>query len=331
MPTNSQAPCRETARRIREEIIPLLDMAVGDEDVVFQNPHMRPCWVAKDCKVQGCPAFHQEGNLRCWQAAGTYCGGRAQGQFVEKYASCRECVVYREACPTIVEELGEGINNLLFLIRRHKKRVEKQLEEIGYLNRELSVVVQNLDSQNRAIQDLVITDRLTGLYNRNYLFTVLVDEMARCDRHNYELAILMMDMDGFKRVNDAYGHLEGDRALAACGALLKGLLRKTDRCFRYGGDEFVAVMPETGSMVAYLVAERVRSAFEAHVFTANAAEAGKEVDISLTFSIGVACRQKGWTPEEMLTHADATMYRAKSEGRNRVVRYESDESVEAEP
>jgi len=308
--------------RIRKEILPLLDAAIGDDAIVFENPHLTACWKAMDCTHARCPVFNRAADLRCWHTAGTYCGGKAQGAFTEKFKNCKLCEVYRAACPTIVEELGEGINNYLYLIRKQKKHNAKQLQEISYLNKELASAIENLDVKNREIQELVVTDRLTGLYNRGYLFTVLEDEIIRCQRYGPHLSLMMMDLDDFKVVNDTYGHLAGDRVLSALGAFLKKMTRKTDRCFRYGGEEFVVVLPETQIAFANIIANRIREEYEKQVVVIGEAEGAKPVEISRTLSIGVTHYREGCSPQTLLKEADRAMYEAKTLGKNQVFRYD---------
>lgn len=308
--------------RIRKEILPLLDAAIGDDTVVFSNPHLMACWKAKDCTNVRCPVFDNETDLRCWHMAGTYCGGKVQGEFAKKFGNCKLCEIYKAACPTIVEELGEGINNYLYLIRKQKKLNAKQIHEISYLNKELSSAIESLDAKNREIQELVVTDRLTGLFNRGYLFTVLEDELLRCQRCNSKLSLLMMDLDDFKLVNDTHGHLAGDKILSSLGTFLKSMTRKTDRCFRYGGEEFVVVLPETEITVANIIANRIREEYEKQVVVLGEAEGNGAVDVSLTLSIGATHYREGCNSQDLLKEADRAMYEAKTQGKNQVFRYD---------
>lgn len=305
-------------RRIREEVLPLFQQAIHDDDVYFQNPNIPSCWEIKNCEKKNCPAFGKTG-IRCWQSVGTFCGGEAQGTFVDKYETCLKCSVFTEACSTLVEEVGENLNNLLFLLRKEKKASE-QMKKIDYLNKELQSALENLDSRNREIQELVITDRLTGLYNRHYLRNILDDEFHRCERGKYMFSLMMIDLDDFKSVNDTYGHTQGDTMLSFLGNVLKENVRKYDRSFRYGGEEFIVILPETDLTVAWITAERLREKFEEKEFPVDA-EGGATETISRTLSIGIACYEKGITPEELIKRADDAMYKAKQEGKNKSVRY----------
>src|SRR5208337_1495589 len=113
------------------------------------------------------------------------------------------------------------------------------------------------------IQELSITDDCTGLYNARHLFTVLSDEVHRSERFGYEFTLLFLDIDHFKRVNDEYGHLIGSKLLGQVGQSLRENLRLDDAAFRYGGDEFAILLPQTSKDAALLVARRLMRVFRA--------------------------------------------------------------------
>jgi diguanylate cyclase (GGDEF)-like protein len=310
----------ELLARIHAEIIPLFGLAISDHEVIFVNPHLPKCWEVEKCEKYGCP-IHGHEQQRCWQVAGTFCGGGTQGDFVDKYSSCVKCDVFKKACPSLVEELGEQLNNMLFLLRKQRRRTLEEIGKIGYLNRELTTSLESLDAKNREIQEMVITDTLTGLYNRHYLFTVLEDEVARCYRGTrYTFSMLMMDVDNFKAFNDTYGHPEGDRVLSSFGKLLKEVLRKSDRAFRYGGEEFVVILPDTDQTIAYIIGERIRCAFSERAFLVGQGFDGGG-SVFKTVSVGIACHEPGLDGSQLLARADEAMYQAKSRGRDQTVRY----------
>ena len=320
MSGKKQADSDDTIRdRIRNEIIPILYNFARNDEMKFQNPHIVNCWEIKGCEMKDCPAYDKTG-IPCWYLAGTYCGGKIQGAFAEKCGGCRQCEVFKEFCPTVVEEVGEAVNNLLYMVREGKKASQKQLGKIEYLNKELLSALENLDTRNREIQELVITDKLTGIYNRNYLTTVLEDEIQRSQRGNNPLALMMIDLDDFKPINDTYGHGFGDKILSFLGAMLQSTLRKCDRPFRYGGEEFVVVLPDTDTTIALAVAERIRETFEKEPFAVEVKDKIQKT-VYLTLSVGLATYGQGMSAGELLKHADLAIYKAKSEGKNRVVRY----------
>lgn len=315
-----QAVSSETiCDRIREEIIPILYQVAGNDEITFHNPHSVHCWEKNDCKKADCVA-HGSTDVACWYRAGTYCYGTTQGDFVDKCGGCRQCEVFKESCPTLCEEVGEALNHLLFSLREEKKTSRKHLEKIEYLNKELLSAVENLDSRNREIQELVITDKLTGIYNRNYLTTVIDDEILRSQRGDDPLTVMMIDLDDFKLVNDTYGHACGDSILSNLGTMLRKTLRKCDRAFRYGGEEFVVVLSGTDLTMAWILAERIRKTYEKEPIVVETKDRLQKTVLQ-TMSIGLAAYRKGMTQGALLEQADAAVYKAKSEGKNRVSRF----------
>lgn len=169
------------------------------------------------------------------------------------------------------------------------------------------------------LRHLSITDPLTGLYNRRHFSTILQKEIDRADRMQSRCSILMIDLDRFKDFNDTYGHAEGDRLLQEVAELIRQSFRSMDFAFRFGGEEFVILLPETGTSGAYASAERFRSRLEARDFSAVAGGLPTRV----TASIGIVERREGTGIDVMVRCADIAMYAAKNEGRNRTVCYES--------
>lgn len=148
-------------------------------------------------------------------------------------------------------------------------------------------------------------DSLTDAYTRRYMKEALQRELSRCLRHKRQMAVLLIDIDHFKKINDSLGHQEGDRVLTDFVANIKSLLRSADLLGRFGGEEFVVLLPETTLAVASTVAHRVRSAMSSW--------GGPTVSIGVT-----ASHATGDSVDALLARADGAMYRAKSKGRNRV-------------
>jgi two-component system, cell cycle response regulator len=171
------------------------------------------------------------------------------------------------------------------------------------------------DNYQRSLA-LALTDELTGLYNRRYLLAHLDELVARVTRDGLEAAVLLFDIDHFKRVNDTYGHAAGDDVLRELAARATNTVRSVDLVARLGGEEFVVVMPETGPAIANAVAERLRQAVANEPFAIRASDDR----LPITVSIGVAsAAAAGDDRDRLLTRADDALYRAKADGRNRIV------------
>jgi diguanylate cyclase (GGDEF)-like protein len=162
------------------------------------------------------------------------------------------------------------------------------------------------------IYRLATTDSLTSLLNKASITRTLSEEISDGARYRRWLSIVLMDIDEFKSMNDLNGHLVGDRILQSVANILQTTIRKRDKAGRFGGDEFLIILPETGAKGATRVAERIRKAVELTIST----DLG--LPDSVTTSMGIAsCRINIASPESLLEHADVALYRAKSLGRNR--------------
>ncbi len=171
------------------------------------------------------------------------------------------------------------------------------------------------DNYQRSLS-LALTDELTGLYNRRYLLAHLDELVARAGRDGLDAAVLLIDIDHFKQVNDTYGHAAGDDVLRELAARATNTVRNVDLVARLGGEEFVVVMPETGPAIAIAVGERLRSAIANEPFTIRASDER----LRITVSIGITSAIAGSDDRDrLLKRADDALYCAKAEGRNRVV------------
>ena len=163
------------------------------------------------------------------------------------------------------------------------------------------------------LQKLATTDGLTKLYNSRSFYTQLELEVDRYNRYKHPLSLLLLDIDNFKEFNDTFGHLEGDKVLVRFSQIIKSCLRINDSAYRYGGEEFTVILPETNGDEAKTVAQRIRSTLEAEKFTP-----GPDKNAKITISIGVT----QYFPKEELSafirRADKAMYLSKKNGRNRV-------------
>jgi diguanylate cyclase (GGDEF)-like protein len=161
-------------------------------------------------------------------------------------------------------------------------------------------------------EQLTITDDLTRLFNSRYLNLYLGREIKRCKRHGIPLSVIFLDLDGFKNVNDQYGHLAGSGTLTEVGAILAQGVRESDILARYGGDEFVVVLPETPASGALVIAERLRRAIEEHRFLEAQ---GISARISASFGISTY-PDHALSPEGLIQKADQAMYRVKEREKN---------------
>ena len=179
---------------------------------------------------------------------------------------------------------------------------------------ELAAINKTLREKNQELHELSITDSLTGLYNRKHLMETLDNEVVRSKRHKHDFAVLVVDIDHFKKYNDTYGHLAGDEVLSRLATVFKESVRSCDYVARYGGEEFILVLPEIGPQDGVKAAERIRK----KVLKENFAADGKEIQV--TVSVGVASYPKdGEEPQAIIRHADTALYEAKESGRNQVV------------
>ncbi len=161
-------------------------------------------------------------------------------------------------------------------------------------------------------EQLAWTDSLTGLCNSKYLFHFLNAELARCARHGRSVAVVFVDIDWFKRVNDTHGHLLGSHVLKEVGELLRSEVRVSDVAVRYGGDEYVLALTDLGLPEAFETAERLRKKIQERVFGT-----AREVRIRLTISAGVSLFPvHGRTADELVHQADKAMYVAKQNNKN---------------
>ncbi len=163
------------------------------------------------------------------------------------------------------------------------------------------------------LQKLAVTDGLTKLYNARRFYYTIELEMNRSNRYNHPLGLLMLDIDDFKLYNDTYGHLEGDKVLVAIGKAITSILRTMDSAYRYGGEEFTVLLPETNIEEAATVAQRIRAEIESLQFFP---EPGEPVSISV--SIGVTQYKPEEDAASFVQRADKAMYISKNRGKNRV-------------
>ena len=251
-----------------------------------------------------------------WQEA--YEARTAEGKIAESR--------HRKRMSDQAARLGQQFNRdrdakELAVLRQLAER-ERQLRQtqavaltlFGVLLLAVGLLVVRKFRQVRRLQGLASTDELTGLMNRRALTTHAEQTLRRAQRFDQPMALLMVDIDHFKRINDTYGHAAGDAVLRHVAAVLSHALRAGDRLGRVGGEEFVAVLEQADADAAALAAERMRAAVE------HSPMAWGQGSLGLTISIGLATREPGDLAEPLIARADAALYRAKAAGRNTVAR-----------
>ena len=195
------------------------------------------------------------------------------------------------------------------------------LELLARVRAQLRVkeLTEKLAAANTRLQELVDIDDLTGLYNMRSVYQRLDNEIARAKRYGRAVAVVMMDMDDFKQVNDSHDHLFGSFVLTEVGKLIRNTVRSMDFAARYGGDEFLIVLSETTVDGAAIFCERLRKAIANHTFT-------KDSDsMQLAASLGVAAVEPAVTPidaKTLVRYADHALYEAKRAGKNRVMKFD---------
>lgn len=192
--------------------------------------------------------------------------------------------------------------------RNLERRVAERTEE-------LNIALADLSSANERLSELNQRDNLTGARNRVYFDTTLRSEWRNALRGDYPLALLVLDIDHFKRVNDSHGHLCGDEVLRRIAAVVQGTLaRSTDELIRYGGEEFVILLPHTDAEGAAMVAERIRCEVAGTRVEFN----GSHVNVRVSIGVAAIRPSVGDNPADLIASADAALYAAKDDGRDRV-------------
>jgi diguanylate cyclase (GGDEF)-like protein len=206
---------------------------------------------------------------------------------------------------------GRTIGVVEIINRKGKRFTKTDLEILLTLVEPCAIAIENAMLFQRA-ERLTVTDDLTQLFNSRYLTLYLDREIKRCKRHGIPLSLIFLDLDGFKGVNDLHGHLAGSRTLSEVGAILSAAVRESDMLVRYGGDEFVVVLPETPPSGAQVIAERIRESIQDHAFLKDL---GLAVHISGSFGIA-SYPDHGLSAGELIQKADQAMYRVKERDKN---------------
>ena len=174
---------------------------------------------------------------------------------------------------------------------------------------------REIKEARKKMTEMSITDELTGLYNRRYFIEILEQEVSRAERYKTDLALCMIDMDHFKRINDTYGHPAGDMVLSEVGELLHEGVRHSDLCCRYGDDELAVILPNTKQENADKACEKFLRILGGHMFKYESSF------FYITVSIGIASHRPSTSPDDLIACVDNALYQAKENGRNRIFIY----------
>jgi diguanylate cyclase (GGDEF)-like protein len=243
----------------------------------------------------------------------------ASNSFAIRFSVPRLCIVSADGSPFDDDE--RRLLNEIFEVIRMAEESDAKYHEVE--DRMIQLQRENLDLvvKNRALNEVSSRDTLTGLYNRWYVLEKIDSEINRALRHGSPMALLMLDIDHFKNINDTYGHGVGDQVLQSVGRTLKDSCRVYDVPARYGGEEFCIVLPETPTGNTTIVAERIRQRLQQSSVTVG------DVEVSVTASFGIAgvdsAPEEGiLSPAALIDRADRALYTAKHRGRNRIEMFE---------
>lgn len=216
----------------------------------------------------------------------------------------------------LLQEANEGLSNLNLSYEKLLEEYRKEKLQAETLARELARTNEKLNEANRKLKELADHDSLTGLPNRRFLFEFLAQELGRAQRYGGALSVMIFDIDLFKRVNDSHGHQVGDLVLKEVAATAMKVRRNTDLVARFGGEEFVMVMPETEAKGAAALAERLRRVVEELEIPLE----GQTIGVTVSIGIATSGPEGGeLTVDRLFSLADQALYEAKNRGRNRVV------------
>jgi diguanylate cyclase (GGDEF)-like protein len=212
------------------------------------------------------------------------------------------------ACAPIITLDETVIGSLSVAVSKPNAYNTRQAEFLGELAVQISGPIQNSLMFEKVLKKSRY-DELTGLFNRRTMDEQMITEVSRHSRYGGVFSLILLDLDSMKQINDQYGHLIGDGLLSSTGNILKENIRSADQAFRYGGDEFAILLPNTSPSGAVVVAERIRELLETKLIIN---------DVNITASVGLASwPMDGSEAHNIVAIADAALYKAKSEGGNR--------------
>ncbi|MFH6954480.1 diguanylate cyclase domain-containing protein [Pseudoalteromonas sp. XMcav1-K] len=240
---------------------------------------------------------------------------------ISQYIQQRDIKVSQQQKRLAEAEANEAIQSETIRLQElHQEELESKIQQRTF---ELEVTLRELQEKNLELEELNTLDALTGLRNRRHFDKKITMEFRRSRREQTPLAVVMLDIDHFKPINDEYGHLAGDEAIKYVAASIKGALRRpSDIACRYGGEEFALILPNTDSQGAKLVSETIRQNIAKHAIKTSSG------DVKLTISAGIFSKTADTSldPNQYTDWADKALYSAKQQGRNRVFIADSTQS-----
>ena len=221
------------------------------------------------------------------------------------------------AAPLGASEEGDQVIGIVSVARGDRAFTHGERELFAYLTNQVSVSVENV-YLHETVQRQAVTDELTGLFNHRRFQEVMTAEVERARRYGHELGLIMLDIDNFKSVNDAHGHIQGDMVLREVARVLRQSSREIDEPARYGGEEMAVALPQTDLEGAYQFAERVRRRIEA--LDLPLVDGDGSLRVTASFGVASLATADGTTKSSLVAAADGALYEAKRSGKNRTVR-----------
>jgi two-component system, cell cycle response regulator len=230
----------------------------------------------------------------------------------------------RKGAMDYVVKFGDYLFTIPLVVEKNLT-VAKVYQENALLRGELERALREVRDKNaqlenslQKVEELAATDGLTGLYNRRHFNRVLEQMFAEAERRDSDLSCVMIDLDGYKVLNDTHGHAIGDQLLTMAGKVISASLRKMDVAARYGGDEFILLLPHAGPEEAAQVGRRIREEFR----TGSGILLRRNEGVTMSLGIASRASNRPSGPDQLIVMADAALYRAKGQGRNREVTFE---------
>lgn len=220
----------------------------------------------------------------------------------------------------VIEEVAAGDFGRKIDVYSADRDVAKLLESFSGMLSSFRNILKQITGKKEELEILALTDELTNLYNYRYFQQRLTDEMEKAKNNQYEISLIMIDIDYFKNFNDTYGHPQGDKVLKSVADVIKSNLREEDIIVRYGGEEFAIILSHTGKIKALEIAERIRESMARHKFFLE----NKGLSVSITISLGIAAYpQDALSKIDLIAKADHALYKAKEWGRNKVQEFDN--------